>query len=243
MLQLKNIKKSFGERIVLDSLNLDIEPGKIYTLIGGNGSGKTTLFNIITGFLKPDSGTLQFNGTLLNNKPPYKINRMGITRTFQDLRLIKNITVRDNILLSFKNNNRENLFNALMPKQIFVEYDEKMVESANVILKEISLTDVADSLAGEISYGQQKLLTIGCCLANEPDLMLLDEPVAGIDDKNFDKITNIILRLKEEGRTILQIEHNPKYIEATSDVIQFLENGKCVRQDSYKDFHKLSAIN
>jgi branched-chain amino acid transport system ATP-binding protein len=172
VLKLKNITKSFGERIVLDSIDLDIEKGRIHTLIGSNGSGKTTLFNIITGFLKSDAGTIQFNDTIIGNKQPYKINRLGITRTFQDLRLIKNISVRDNIILAFRKNNRENLFNALLPKQIYSDYDNKLIESADAILNEICLYEVANSLAGEISYGQQKLLTIGYCIVNNPDLLL-----------------------------------------------------------------------
>ena len=127
-----------------------------------------------------------------------------------------------------------------MPKQMYKEYDKKLIETANDILNDICLSDVAGSLAGEISYGQQKLLTIGYCMANKPDLMLLDEPVAGIDAQNFINIMALILKLKAEGNTILQIEHNQKYIEPVSDVILSLEAGKIFKYENYLDFTKNS---
>jgi ABC-type branched-subunit amino acid transport system ATPase component len=236
MLEIKNIFKSFGEQNVLQDLNMYIEQGKIYTIVGGNGTGKTTLFNLITGFLQPDSGEIWFNQKRLDNISPVRINLKGITRTFQDLRIISQLSVKENILLSFKNNPGEIVLNSILPSIIFKDQYKEYSEKADKILEKILLKEVKDNLAGEISYGQQKLLTIGCCLANDAQLLLLDEPVAGIDKDNYKRIFNLILQLKNEGRTILQIEHNNDYIENLSDGIWFLNAGEAFLFENYKTF-------
>ncbi len=236
MLNIKNLYKSFGEQKVLHGLNMSIAQGKIYTVIGGNGTGKTTLFNLITGFLQPDNGEIWLNNNRLDKQSPVTINAKGITRTFQDLRIINQLTVRENILLSFKNNPGEKIFNSLLPTNIFKKQYDEFSRKAEQILEKVHLTEVENNLASEISYGQQKLLTIGCCLANDAQLLLLDEPVAGIDKNNYSRIYNLILQLKEEGRTILQIEHNHDFIESLSDRILFLNEGNAFPFDNYKTF-------
>ena len=230
MFEVNNIHKSFGEQNVLNGIDMFIEKGKIYTLVGGNGSGKTTLFNILSKFLKPDKGEILLNNERIDKLTPVEINKKGITRTFQDLRLITKLTVKENILLSFKHNPGESILNALLPSSIFRKQYATFLKRAEEILKKNHLKEVENNLAGEISYGQQKLLTIGCCLANNADLLLLDEPVAGIAKDNYQRILDLIVELKNEGKTILQIEHNMDYINTTSDSIFFLENGKIVKQ-------------
>lgn len=225
MFKADNIYKSFGDKIVLRGISFELEKGKIYTLIGGNGSGKTTLFNIITGFIKPDKGKVEFKDFNLCKKTAYKINRLGISRTFQDLRIIQGLTVRENILLALKGHPGENILSALFPQMMYKETNRKFVDKANEIIDRIYLKEVADNLAGEISYGQQKLLTLGCCLASDPELYLLDEPISGIDTENYKNIIKIVEGLKKEGKTILQVEHDEKYINQTSDKILTIENG------------------
>ena len=236
MLEIKNIYKSFGEQKVLQGLNMSIEKGKIYTMVGGNGTGKTTLFNLITGFLQPDKGKIWLNNKRLDNHSPVSINSKGITRTFQDLRIINQLTVKENILLSFKNNPGEKIFNSILPTRTFKKQYTRFSEKAEQILKKVHLKEVENSLASEISYGQQKLLTIGCCLANDAQLLLLDEPVAGIDKDNYNRIYDLIIELKNEGRTILQIEHNHEFVESLSDGIWFLNTGKALSFENYKSF-------
>jgi branched-chain amino acid transport system ATP-binding protein len=236
LLKIENISKSFGEQKLLKNLSMDIEEGKIYSLIGANGSGKTTLFNILTGFTKADSGKITFDKKFLNYKSPTEINRLGIVRTFQDLRIITQLTVKENILLSFRNNPGEKIYNAILPSRIFKKQYAVFLERAEVILEKIHLQEVKNNLASEISYGQQKLLTIGCCLANDAKLLLLDEPIAGIDKENYNKIFNLIVQLKKEGKSILQIEHNHIFIESISDVIGFLNAGEITTFSDYKTF-------
>ena len=236
MLEIKNIYKSFGEQKVLQGLDMSIDKGKIYTLVGGNGTGKTTLFNLITGFLKPDKGEILLNNKQLDRHSPVSINRKGITRTFQDLRIINQLTVKENILLSFKDNPGEKIINSILPSGIFKKQYFDFFEKTEQILEKVHLENVKDNFAGEISYGQQKLLTIACLLANDAQLLLLDEPVAGIDKDNYTRIYDLIIQLKKEGKTIIQIEHNHKFVESLSDGIWFLNAGKAVLFDQYNKF-------
>ena len=215
MLELKDIHKSFGDVQVLNGVNLRLEKGFVYTLKGGNGSGKTTLINIISGFLAPTKGVVEFKGKRIAKFAPYYINRLGIGRTFQDLRLATQMTAYENILVALE-------------KRMFANPDKEQRKRADEILEKVSLAEKRNELAGEISYGQQKLLTIGCCIANNADFLLIDEPVAGIDKDNILKITNLIKQLKQEGKTILQIEHNTDYINATSDQVLNIEKGVIV---------------
>jgi branched-chain amino acid transport system ATP-binding protein len=212
MLVLQEIRKFFGDVHVLNGINLSLERGRVYTLKGGNGSGKTTLLNMVSGFLKPTSGTIRFQGKLVTKFAPYKVNRLGIGRTFHDLRLATQLTVYENILLALE-------------KRMFAFPTRQQKSRIDEILTKVSLWDKRSELAGEISYGQQKLLTLGCCIANDADLLLIDEPVAGIDTANQAKVVTLVNDLKHEGKTILQIEHNTNYIDATSDKTFYLENG------------------
>ena len=167
MLVLSEITKFFGDVRVLNGISLRLEKGLVYTLKGGNGSGKTTLFNMISGFLKPTGGTIRFRNRSITKSTPHKINRLGIGRTFQDLRLATQLTVYENILLALE-------------KTMFAFPTRWQKSRIDEILEKLSLSEKRDELAGEISYGQQKLLTLGCCIANDADLLLIDEPVAGI---------------------------------------------------------------
>ena len=215
MLVIENLYMSFGVTPVLTGVTLSIEKGKVYTLVGGNGSGKTTLVNILSGFLKPNQGTILLNGKNLVGVSPYRINRLGIGRTFQDLRLANQMTVRENVMLAFE-------------RKMFGRFHKEDTDRVDEILAKMSLTKISGSLAGEISYGQQKLLTLACLVANNANLLLIDEPVAGIDKNNLLKITEIIKELKREGKTIIQIEHNHNYIIQTSDCVIKMEGGKIV---------------
>ena len=233
MLELNNIHKSFGEREILSGVNLKLEKGNVYTLMGANGTGKTTIFNIVTSFLKADEGTVLFKGKRIDNLSPVTINSLGITRTFQNLRLIEGLSVKENILLAFKGNKGERIWNALLPGIFLKEEKADYEQKAKDIIRKVFLDDVADSKAGEISYGQQKLLTFACCIANDAELLLLDEPVAGINPEYRNKIKNLVLHLKANGKTILLIEHNTEFIEQLSDRLFFLNSGLLMKFENY----------
>ena len=242
MLKIRNVYKSFDGRKILNGLKFELKAGKIYSLMGANGAGKTTLFNILTGFLKEDSGTIYFKNKNITNSSPIKINDFGITRTFQNLRIIEGLSVKENILLSFKGNKGENIFNAMLPEFLLKEHYGLFNKKANEIIRQIFLSDVAENKAGEISYGQQKLLTLGCCLANDAELFLLDEPVAGINPNYREKIAALLKDIKNDGKTILLIEHNADFISDVSDKIFFLSNGTISKFKSYEELKENSLV-
>lgn len=181
ILNLQNIGFGFmSEKPLFKNLCFGLEPGKIYALMGANGAGKTTLFNLITGFHRPASGSIHFQQQPITGLAPYKINRMGIGRTFQDLRLISKLTVKENILPAMPDNPTDHWINALLPEVTFKKQIQQLERNAQKIIGDYFLQDVQNAMADEISFGQQKLLNLACCVANQAQLLLLDEPVAGI---------------------------------------------------------------
>lgn len=226
ILQLQNLTFTFpGKNHLLDNVSLSLEEKKIYALMGSNGAGKTTLFNLITGFIKPQSGEIFFRSEKITSLSSFKINRKGLGRTFHDLRLITKLTVKENIILAMQDNPNDNWLNAMLPDNFHRNANQKLDKKADEIIEQFFLNDVKNSFGAEISYGQQKLLTLACCVANGASLLLLDEAVAGIQPEYRKKITLLIKQLKEQGKTILLIEHNTDFISDVADKIFFLHEG------------------
>lgn len=235
LLEVKHIAKSFGEREVLKDVNLSLEEGSTSALVGTNGAGKTVLFNIITGFLSANKGEVLLNESNIVKLPPHRINLKGIGRTFQDLRLATNLTVLENVMLAFKDQPGEKWWNAMLPLAKNKRNQTELREKAELILEKAFIKDVAQHLADEISYGQQKLLTMACLMANDAKVFLLDEPVAGINPVYRDKMTTLFKEFKDLGKTILLIEHNADFIESVSDKVFFLNEGVIQEFDTYSD--------
>lgn len=231
MLEIKNICKAFDGVRAVDDLSLSAQEQKITSLIGPNGAGKTTAFNIVTGFLSPDRGEVLFKGRSILRKPAYRIARKGITRTFQNLRLFKRLTTRENVLLGRQNQRGEKFFNALLSFSKNSTEHRSHVEKAEALLEFVGLRDHSDELAENLSYGQQKLLSIACCLAAEPDLLLLDEPVSGVQPVMIEKIVEVIRDLvSNQGKTVLLIEHNIDFVLNISDTIVVMDEGKKIAE-------------
>jgi len=243
MLRISELSKSFGSNLVLDNVALTIDAQKIYALLGPNGSGKTTLFNIITGYLKPDKGTIEYCGHGITRKPPAFVNRLGIGRTFQDVRLIANMSVKENVLLAFNPNPGEGILAAMLPSKLFKKQYEDMSRRATEILEKLFLSKVAENLAGKISYGQQKLLCLACCIANDSKLLLLDEPTAGITAGHRDIIKDILVSLKKNGKTVFLIEHNADFVRSLSDEVFFIYRGRISKYADYNTFSKDEIVN
>lgn len=236
MLSLQNICFSYScNKMLLNGCSVSTEQGNVYVLMGPNGAGKTTLFNIISGFLKPSSGKITLNDEHLSGLATYKINRKGVGRTFQDLRLISKLSVLDNIRLAIKNNPTDTLYGSLFAGNSSNDLPE-------VLANEYFLGDVLHNMAGEISYGQQKLLTIACCAANDAQVLLLDEPVAGINPVYRKHIATLIHKLKTAGKTIILIEHNTEFIEQVADKILFLANGHISEYNSLNEMRKDATV-
>jgi len=225
-----NVNKKFDGTLALDDFSLEIPRDSITGIIGPNGAGKTTLFNAITGFLPLDSGKIIYNGKNLSRMPSYKIARTGIVRTFQQLRLITRMTVLDNILLSFQNQAGEHLKNTfLFPGQI-MKQERKNREKANELLAFMGIEEKAGDLIEDLSYVQQKMISLACCLASGADLLLLDEPVAGINPELIEKILKIIKKLQRAGKTFVLIEHNIEAVTQVCDRVIFMDEGKKIAE-------------
>jgi ABC-type branched-subunit amino acid transport system ATPase component len=233
-LQIKNITHGFSaSKKILDNVSFELDKKRIYALMGANGSGKTTLFNIITGFIKPQSGDVFFNSNKIVGLLPHKINHLGIGRTFQDLRLISKLTVEENVLLAMDNNPTQSWYKAVLPNILYKSEISALEEKAEEIITTCFLQDVRRSLGGEISYGQQKLLNLACCIANDAEMLFLDEPIAGINPKYQERILDILKRLRDQGKTVLLIEHNTEFLQQVADRFFFLKSGKLSAYETF----------
>lgn len=225
---LKNISKKFNGMEVLKDIDAIIFPHKITAFIGPNGAGKTTLFNIITGELKPDTGQILLDGTNLTKYSPSKIAKVGIGRLFQDVRIFENLNVIDNVSVSLIAKEEDlsilNLLKNLKRlDRIMFDYRERAKE----YLDFVGLDEDYYKLASELSFGQQKLLSFARLMAADFDILLLDEPTAGISHAMVEKIVDLLKRLvKEKGKTIAIIEHNMKVIANLADWVYFMDEGE-----------------
>ena len=228
--------------MVLADTSLEVSEGHVSVLMGANGSGKTTLFNIISGYIGQDSGEVLLDGREISSQKPFQRKQLGIGRTFQDMRLIGNLTVIENVMLSFPNQQGEQWWKVLLPNKAIKNEQQKNSEKAIDILTECFVQDIAESKANEISYGQQKLLNLACCIASGASVLLLDEPVAGVNPVFREKLSVIIRDLKAQGKALLIIEHNSDFIEEVADEILFLHNGRIQRYGSYQEFRDAPEV-
>lgn len=242
MLTVEHLSFSFPKRIILEQVSFRLRPGTITCLLGGNGSGKTTLFNLITGFLRPRTGAIHYGETEITRIAPFRISRLGIARTFQDLRFIGKLSVRENVLLALPHRPDERLLLALLPPSVHRQRNSEDHRKADVLLAEFFLEEVANQPATEISYGQQKLLTLACCAAMDARLLLLDEPVAGINAEYSDRIGGHLASLRAEEKTILLIEHQLDFLERVGDRFLFLEAGRIHSFDSLAELRAAPVV-
>lgn len=230
LLKIENVSMTFDGLTALDNLSFNLSKGEIFGIIGTNGAGKTTLFNIISGFYRPKYGKIIFNGNNIIGMQPDKIALLGIARTFQNIRIINTLSVLDNVLLCFKNHKGENLMKVFYIKRAVQKQENILRKEAMHLLDKFGFADKANEPAGNLSYGQKKILNIICCMAMDAKLFLFDEPVAGIGFNFIEKILNIIKELASKGKSILLIEHNIDAVVKTCNQIAFLNAGKKISQ-------------
>jgi len=222
VLTVRQLSKRYPGKTLLDHVSFELDRQKIYALMGANGAGKTTLLNILTGFVRPDAGVVLLHGQPIGHLQPHERTRTGMSRSFQDLRLITTMTVRDNLLLATGRDPTDAWAKALVAP-FFKSGAHLLLSVIEGLLKEFSLS--ADTVAGNLSYGQQKLLTVACAAANGGDLLLLDEPVASVSAEHVHRITMSLRRLRSQGATIVLIEHNSDFVRSIADQILFLSDG------------------
>lgn len=220
-----NLVKSFGGVRAVDGVNLSFEAGKVTALVGPNGAGKTTLFHLIAGALKPDSGEVLYRGRAIQGLPPWTIAQMGIGRLFQDVRVFPKLTVLENLLVARPRQRGEQVLSSLVARRRVEEEEETARARAMELLDLVGLVEHADDPAEALSYGQQKLLAIARLLAADADVLLLDEPTAGVDPGILDKLLFLVRVLAEKGRTLVIIEHNLNVVLRVGDWVYFLHEG------------------
>jgi len=226
LLRVDDIRKRFGGLTALDGVSMQVEAGRVFGLIGPNGSGKTTLFNVITGFARPDHGQVVFDGERIDGLSPDKVARKGLCRTFQASLNPQRMTVMENMLLAPQNQVGETILNTILRIGRIREQEAEHLERAWEIMKLVKLDHQADTPAGSLSGGQKKLLMLGQALMLRPKLVLLDEPVAGVNPRLIDDIVEVIRKLQGQGQNFLIIEHNMQVVRQLCDTIHVLDAGK-----------------
>jgi len=238
VLETKDLGISFGGLRAVDKVNLQIKQGEIYGLIGPNGAGKTTVFNMLTGVYQPTEGTFYLNGKELRGMAQDKINHEGIARTFQNIRLFNNMTVRRNVMVGLHYNEkfRCSMLESILRLPRHFKVEKEMKEKAVEILKIFDLDEERNSLACNLPYGKQRKLEIARALATEPKLLLLDEPAAGMNPHETEDLRKTIELLREKfGLTILLIEHDLKFVSGICDRITVLNFGTTIAQGTTKE--------
>lgn len=228
-LRCETLSKSFDGVQALAGVTLVFPSSSIVAIIGPNGAGKTTLINVLSGFLRADSGRSFLGDQELTGLAPYNISRLGIARTFQDLRLISQVSVLDNVMLARPNQKGEHLLPALFRVGVAAE-ETRNREEAMRWLRFVGLDAAINELAGELSYGQQKLLTLACCLATDARILLLDEPVAGVHPDMAERILGLLRQLRDMGKLVVFIEHDIASVRQVADSVVVMDEGKIIAQ-------------
>lgn len=238
VLETKNLNRCFGGVIAVDDLSFMVEGKKVTAIIGPNGAGKTTVLNLLSGFLRPDAGEVWYQGVNITGLPPTEIVKMGIARTFQDLRLFYQMTVIDNVLLGLQNRREENPLVALIRGRLPTENSEHL-DRAFELLDFAAMTEQAGELVANLSYGEQKLTALARTLATKASLILLDEPASGLLPEVIKgHLAPLIRRLADSGTTILLVDHNMEAVMSVSDSVIVLDVGKKIAEGTPSEIQK-----
>ena len=231
LLEVTNLGISFGGLRAVDSLNLKIEKGQLYGLIGPNGAGKTTAFNLLTGVYKPTEGIIKLDGKNITGKSTIDINKAGIARTFQNIRLFKELSVLDNVKVGLHNQYHYSTLAGILRLPSFRKVEKQMDEKAIELLKVFDLDKEKDTLASNLPYGKQRKLEIARALATNPKLLLLDEPAAGMNPNETIELMNTIKFVRDTfDMTILLIEHDMKLVSGICEELTVLNFGRVLAQ-------------
>lgn len=231
MLEVKNLSISFGGLKAVDDFHITIEKGQLYGLIGPNGAGKTTVFNLLTGVYKPDQGSIHLDGATITGKKTIEINQAGIARTFQNIRLFKELTVLDNVKAGLHNHFRYSTLEGILRLPRYFKVEKEMNARAMELLKVFDLDRESDYKASNLPYGKQRKLEIARALATEPKLLLLDEPAAGMNPNETAELMETIRFVRDHfDMTILLIEHDMKLVSGICERLTVLNFGQVLAE-------------
>ena len=243
MLEVNHLAIQFGGLRAVDGFNVSIEKGQLYGLIGPNGAGKTTIFNLLTGVYKPTEGIIKLDGQDITGKSTIEINKAGIARTFQNIRLFKDMPVLDNVKVGLHNHHSYSTLAGILRLPKYYKVEKEMDEKAMEILKVFDLDKEADTLAGNLPYGKQRKLEIARALATNPKLLLLDEPAAGMNPNETQELMDTIRFVQKHfDMTILLIEHDMKLVGGICEEVTVLNFGQVLAQGETSKVLKDPAV-
>jgi len=227
ILDVRNCTKRFGGLVAVRNLNMSLNPGDLYGLIGPNGAGKTTIFNLMTGVYTPDEGAIELDGKPIHRHKPSAIARLGISRTFQNIRLFRSMTVLENVALARHMRKRQGLFDAILRTGKLKQEEEGIQHDAMELLKIFNLDKRAHEAAVNLPYGSQRRLEIARGLATNPKVLLLDEPAAGMNPQESIELMHLIRSIRDKFQiTVLLVEHNMKVVMGICEMIQVIDYGE-----------------
>jgi len=239
ILESKKVTKRFGGLEAVSKVDFEIPEHAIYSIIGPNGAGKTTFFNCVTGFYTPEEGVILLNNRNITGLSPDRVTHLGVSRTYQNIRLFKNMTAVENILVGMQPHLKSGVLGAIFHDPRTMREEKEAVEEANRLLGYIGLKGMGDLMAKNLPYGQQRRLELGRALVSKPKLLLLDEPTAGMNPRETQDMVNFIRRLRDElGITILLIEHQMRVVMSISEHITVLDFGVKIAEGTPKEIQR-----
>jgi ABC-type branched-subunit amino acid transport system ATPase component len=242
VLRTENLHKRFGGIIVSDNINLTIDSGEILGLIGPNGAGKTSLFNLISGVLRPDAGSIYLNGTQVVGQPLYRRARMGVARTWQNMLLFRTMTVMENLLVAPRDYAGESILRVTFGRGRVRVAEEIARQRALAILERMGLAHTADSMVTDLPFGQQKLIGLARALMNDGPLLLLDEPMAGVEGAAYDTMQTVVREEAASGRAVCVVEHNVSFIRDLCSRAVFMANGRILQDGTVDELIASKAL-
>lgn len=241
ILVVDNVTRSFGGLTAVNVAHLEIPRHRITALIGPNGAGKTTLFNLLTGFDEPDTGEWKFNGLSLGGVAAHKVARRGMVRTFQLTKALSRMTIIDNMRLGARDQRGESVWRGII-RPIWASQEQGITQKAEELLERFNLAHMRDELAGSLSGGQRKLLEMARALMVEPEMVMLDEPMAGVNPALKQSLLQHIKVLRDEGRTVLFVEHDMDMVREISDWIIVMAQGEVIAEGTFEDIGSNSKV-
>lgn len=235
VLEIKKASKNFGGLSALTDVSFSINKGEIFGLIGPNGAGKTTMFNLITAMFSPSSGEIHFNGINMNGMKPHLITKNGICRTFQNIRLFPQMTAEENVMVGEHSRSSAGVFRSVFRTKSQRKEEARIRENAASLLEFVGLSGYGDTVSENLSYGQQRRLEIARALASDPQLLLLDEPAAGMNETETNGLFQLIKKIQAKGITVLLIEHDMPLVMQLCDRIAVLNFGKKIAEGTPSD--------
>jgi branched-chain amino acid transport system ATP-binding protein len=235
VLRVENLCKRFGGIVVSDSVNLTIDRGEILGLIGPNGAGKTSLFNLISGVLRPDSGSIYLNGVAIDAAALYRRARLGIARTWQNMLLFRTMTVLENLLIAPRSYPGESILRVAFAHSTVRAAERHALDRATAILERMGLRQTANAMVVDLPFGQQKLIGLARTLMNDGPVLLLDEPMAGVEGAAYETMQRVVREEAEAGRAVCVVEHNVSFIRDLCSRAVFMANGKILQDGTVEE--------